>query len=160
MGYKRPVKLYKIRFEDEPDLEVTAKSLPVGHLLGVMKLADQMTANADPKEMRSLFGVFAKRLVEWNLEEEDGTPVPPVLAQCRESGRDIPAEGRCTEHAEREEPCPVTGLLAQDLDLALRLVLAWIQAVSSVQVPTAAPATGTGTAGMEASIPMVSATGM
>lgn len=114
MGYRRPARVFRLRFEDEPELEVMARSVPVGELLDIMKLADKMTGAPDEKSVKELFGWFAKRVIGWNLENEDGTPVPATLE----------------------------GVLGQDFDFALKLVMAWVQAVSSVQVPLATTSAG------------------
>lgn len=132
MGYRRPSKVYKLRFEDEPELEVMARSVPVGELLDIMELADQMTGAPSKADIEALFTMFAERLISWNLEDEDtGEPVPADAA----------------------------GVLSQDFDFALKLILAWVQAVSSVAAPLVTTSTGTAPNPMEAMIPMASPAG-
>lgn len=131
MGYRLQPKVYSLKFEDHPGLEVTARSVSVEELITILKLADAMTGTPDEKQIQQLFGWFMKRVVGWNLEGEDGKPVPAT----------------------------VKGLLGQDFDFALMLIMAWVQAISSVRRPLVeAPAgTGNGTAPgnpLEASIPM------
>jgi hypothetical protein len=137
MGWKR--KTLHLTFPDKAGLEIYVRSVNVRRALRLMRLASEMTgaASGDVSEKEAmamaeeLFGAFAGRVVSWSLEEDDGTPVPVSL----------------------------DGLMDWDFDDALLWVLAWLQQATSVAVPTAAPATGTGSP-LEASIPMASASGM
>ena len=135
MGQKR--KTLHLTFEDKPELEIYVRSVNVRRALSLMRLADKLTggevtdmAEAE-KVTNELFGAFADRVISWTLEEDDDTPVPVSL----------------------------DSLLDWDFDDAIQWVLTWIQKATSVSVPTATPANGTGT-GLEASIPMASASGM
>ena len=114
-GYRLAAKTYVLKFEDHPGLEVSARSVPVGELLKILELADAMTSDPTKAQVTELFTWFAKRLIGWNLEDEDGTPVPATAA----------------------------GLLGLDFDFAMALVMAWTGAVSSVKLPLVqAPADG------------------
>lgn len=66
MGFKHQAKVYRLVFDDPAlnGLEVKARSLSIGEL------------NDD--EVR-VFESFAKALVSWNLEDEDGNPLPATL---------------------------------------------------------------------------------
>src|SRR5215469_5127763 len=122
MGYKVQRKTYELTFVDYPGLEVRATSVSVGDLLEITGLADSMQAAPDPAQVRKLFEWFASCVTSWNLEDEAGKPLPP--------GADT--------------------LLGLDFDFALKLVMSWIQAVSSVRLPPLAqapPAAANGTAG-------------
>lgn len=139
-GYRLQRKTYSLKFEEYPGLEVTARSVSVGELLQVLQLADQVTGSPDGGAVTRLFGWFSNRVVDWNLEDEDGEPVPPT----------------------------VDGLLGVEFDMALRLVMAWVQAVSAVRLPTVTaptagpPANGNGTgpaSQVEESIPMTPGSG-
>lgn len=135
MGWKR--KVLHLTFEDKPGLEIYVRSVNVGRALALMRMADELaggmvTDSAQAEKVTTeLFGAFASRVTSWTLEEDDDTPVPVSL----------------------------DALLDWDFDDALLWVMAWLQQATSVQVPTAAPATGTG-APIEASIPMASPSGM
>lgn len=135
MGYKR--KVLKLVFEDKPELEIYVHSVNVRRALNLMRLTDKMaggevTDMAEAEKVTSeLFGAFADRIVSWTLEDDDDKPIPVSL----------------------------DALLDWDFDDAMLWVMTWMQQATSVQIPTAAPANGTGT-GLEASIPMASATGM
>jgi hypothetical protein len=131
--YKR--KVLHMTFEDHEGLDVYVRSVSVKRALRLMRLAGEMD-DAKPeqqaqKDVEELFGAFADRVVSWSLVEDDETPVPVSLE----------------------------ALLDWDFDVALAMVLTWIQQATSVTVPTAAPANGTGSP-LEASIPMASASGM
>lgn len=81
MGYKRPETVYTLVFDHRDGLEVRAASVPVGQLLELGEMAEGLKTG-DAKtfgEARALFEAFAKRLRSWNLEEDDGTPIPPTL---------------------------------------------------------------------------------
>lgn len=135
MGYKR--KVLKLVFEDKPELEIFVHSVNVRRALNLMRLTDtlssgQVTDMAEAEKVTSeLFGAFADRVVSWTLEDDDGKPLPVSL----------------------------DSLLDWDFDDAMLWVMTWMQQATSVSVPTAAPANGTGT-GLEASIPMASTSGM
>lgn len=112
MGYKRPSTIYKLNFTD-PDmegLEVEARSLPLGKLMSVIKLAEAASGSDGVRDVEAadeLFSVFCTALVRWNLEDEDGTPVPQTL----------------------------DGLYTQDFGFALAIVIAWIDAIAGVSGP-------------------------
>lgn len=103
MGYQRKRKVLRLRFEDEPELEVLARSASIRKFLRIMQAADEMTAGSLTEEgITELFTFFAERVISWNVEDEDGKPVD----------------------------CTVDYLLDEDFDWSVRLVLAWVQAVS------------------------------
>src|SRR5215510_14389149 len=103
-------------------LEVRARSITTGKLLALSRLrAPTLTA----EDVEELFMALADALVDWNLEDENGNPVPAT----------------------------VEGLYAQDLDFAQRIVWAWIDAVSGVDAPLE-PSSPSGGPFPEASIPM------
>ena len=68
---------------------------------------------------------FAGALVSWNLEDEDGEPIPADLA----------------------------GVLSNDFDLNLELIGAWLDAASGAATPLGRPSTS-GSPSLEASLPM------
>lgn len=86
MGYRHEAKVYKLTFEDYPGLEVTAKSVSTGRLMKLMRMAVRLNDKADGGDLTeqdadavdALFTGFSKALVGWNLEDEDGEPVPPT----------------------------------------------------------------------------------
>src|SRR5258706_50838 len=72
-----------------------------------------------------LFTRFAKSLRAWNLDDDDGEPVPETL----------------------------DGVRSQDLDFILEITMAWMDAIASVDPTLPQPANGSGTFPAE-SIPM------
>lgn len=68
MGFKRNPKIYNLVFDettDYPGLEVQVRTLTMGQLVSVWA-----------GEGGRSFDLFMDRLVGWNLETEDGEPVP------------------------------------------------------------------------------------
>ncbi|GAA2209314.1 hypothetical protein GCM10009850_047720 [Nonomuraea monospora] len=131
MGYKRPAKIYKLVFaeDDMAGLEVKARSMSTGDLLDMAPLLDlKLSASPTAEEMESIAELlerFADVLVSWNLEDEDDQPVPATLE----------------------------GLLDQDIDFVMRIIMAWADAVSGVPAPLPEPSPG-GEPSLAASIPM------
>lgn len=128
MGFKVERTHYRLRFED-PEYEglvVTARSTSTGTVLSMQKLigAEKDIATAAPA-MRTLMQTFADSLVEWNLEEEDGSPIPMTY------------EG-------------VAGLEPSFLKM---LIAAWSKAVAGV-MPPLPPSSPNGRPFPEASLPM------
>ncbi|MFC5834659.1 hypothetical protein [Nonomuraea insulae] len=132
MGYKRPARVYKLVFNEDDDmagLEVKARSMSTGGLLDMAPLLDlQLSASPTAEEMESIAELlerFAGVLVSWNLEDDDDEPVPATLE----------------------------GLLDQDIDFVLRIILAWADAISGVPAPLDGLSPG-GEPSLVASIPM------
>jgi hypothetical protein len=131
MGYNPKRKIYKLVFEDEEmaGLEVRVRSFSIGTMLEVGELSDLMGRKITPEDMprvQKLFSVLAQALVSWNVEDDDGAPVPATLE----------------------------GLTAQEDTFVFAVLSAWIDAVSGVSAPL--PQTSSdGQSSLEASIPMV-----
>ena len=135
MGYKR--KLYVLTWPDGHELaglEVTTKGLPVKKLFELVQLSGQLTGEGDVATKVAvadeLFAGFAARLVSWNLEDDDDAPVPATLA----------------------------GVNDQDFDFMVGLIMTWMDAVSSVDIPLPQPSPPGGSSETEpdlaASIPV------
>lgn len=77
------------------------------------------------EDMEEVFGEFAKVLVSWNLEDEDGEPVPTTYE----------------------------GLMSYDFQFVLAVVLGWMQAVAGVPTPLDRPSRDGGPSLVE-SLPM------
>jgi hypothetical protein len=130
MGYVRQRKVYRLRFADEDmaGLVVQARSAPVGQFLGLAKLAELKGGDfraEDAERIDELFRGFASCLVDWNLEGEDGTPVPATLE----------------------------GIYTQETDFILQIIFAWIEAIAGVSVPLG-PRSSDGGKSLEGSMPM------
>lgn len=110
-GYRPEPKLYRLTFDEHPGLVVRAKSCSAAQLLRVSELAENTEQGKELGGVRMLFGEFAEVLVSWNLEDQDGEPVPTTLE----------------------------GLLAQDFDLVIALIDGWMEAVAGVPAPLEQP---------------------
>lgn len=128
-GYRRPRKVYKLVFEDPSmgGLEVRATGVSLGTLTDLVKLAEQAKDRTSAEALAAfgeLVDGFGKALRSWNLEDDDG-PVPAT----------------------------VDGLVAQDADFAMEIILAWMEAIAGVSGPLVRRSSGGGPS-PEASIPM------
>lgn len=127
MGYKKPETVYLLQFEERAGLEVRAASVSMGRLLDISDMAESLRVGEAKNfaEARELFGEFASRLRSWNLEEDDGTPIP----------------------------CDQEHLMQQEFGFASELLLAWFDAIASVPDPLGPRSTG-GLPSVELSLPM------
>lgn len=109
MGYRRSPKAYRLKFEDPElaGLEVTARSLPLGEFLKVSEMATASSTAESMKSADQLFRAFSSSLIEWNLENDFGDPVPATYE----------------------------GVLSQELDFMMTVVMAWVSAMSDVDSP-------------------------
>lgn len=146
MGTRIKRKVFSLSFSDDSDLAgatVKVRSISWGELEGLFAvagsvgaaLAEGATAETligalDPQDVTQMTAIFAKfgdALVEWDLEDEDGTPIP----------------------ATRE------GLASLDADVALEIIDPWLEAVQGVRAGTPLPAgSGSGATSPEVSLPM------
>ncbi len=95
MGFVRAAPTYRLTFEDPSlaGLVVRVRSVSTGELMDVInayaRLSPLFTGSAtsiSPEEAAGLdllFSSFAEALVEWNVEDERGRPVPADLAGVR-----------------------------------------------------------------------------
>jgi len=137
MGRYQPKrKLYQLRFEDHPGLEVTMKGLSIEAFMSLARGASalqglDMAALKGPAleaamdQVDGLFTRFAKSLRSWNLDDDDGQPVPET----------------------------VDGVRSQELAFILEITMSWMDAIASVDIPLPQPASASGTF-PEASLPM------
>ena len=164
--YQHKPKLYTLRFEDHPGFEVVMRGLSINAFMGVARMAGKLTgaglAQLEGEQLKealgaadSLFATFARALRSWNLDDEDGRPVPAVYGICTESGKPKLAGNRCKAHAEQESDCEFEGVIGQDLDFVLEITLAWMDAIASVDTPLPSPASSPGTS-QESSLQLAS----
>lgn len=130
MGFKRERKTYRLVFDNKSELdglEVVTKSMPLRDFMEMAQLAN--SANESSEEglykANNLFVKFSEFLVEWNLEDEDGKPVPADF----------------------------DGVYSQELAFVLALVTAWMEAISGVSNPLGKESTSGGQS-LAGSIPM------
>jgi hypothetical protein len=128
MGYRPPRPTFKLIFEDDGQFDglvVRTTSPSLGALQQVLTLADDQ-GNAD--QLTAMIALFAELLLEWNVEDDEGAPVPPTVA----------------------------GLQAQPAPFVMSLIKAWGEQMrESVQVPAPLdePSTGGSLSGVP-SLPM------
>lgn len=107
MGYKRNPKVYNLKFGEDteyPGLEVQVRSLSMGQLIAARTGKD----DDDGKDgTEALIELLADRIIGWNLEDEDGTPVPTTLEAMK----------------------------GEDSDLIMAIVDQWTDAVAGVKAP-------------------------
>lgn len=110
MGYVRERKVYNLVWNEGEfaGLEVKTKAASVAAYRQIAELATYRFSwpptVEDLARVDELHVAFAAVLVSWNLEEEDGTPVSAT----------------------------VDGLRAQDPEMTLAIILAWMMAVAGV----------------------------
>jgi hypothetical protein len=146
MGHRIKRKVFLLKFEEGSDLDgatVRVRSVPFGSFLSMVGLAgsagaaisesstpEEVLSVIDPEDVASmgrLLSGFADALEFWDLEEEDGTPIP----------------------ATRE------GVLGLDSDVALDLIRPWIMAIQGVRRDSPLPdASVSGATTAEVSLPM------
>lgn len=122
MGYTPPRTLYKLDFSqtEHAGLEVTARSMSVDGLLRLLDLAG--SAEASGKDAEELIDRFAVVLADWNVEDDDGQPVPATAG----------------------------GLLSQEISFVVALITAYCQAMTQAPppLPTSSPAAGSSPEGL------------
>jgi hypothetical protein len=128
-GFEPEATHYKLRFADAAmeGLEVTAESLSVDGFLSVSALASaaqDTTGAAAAKSAGDLLDVFAQNLVAWNVTRK-GHPVPATRA----------------------------GVGTQKFDFILKIVMAWMEAIASVDSPLPG-GSPSGATSPEAALPM------
>lgn len=129
MGHKRKRKTFLLTFADGEyaGLQVRVASPPMGLITSSIALADVDFTKMGPDQiqpMMGLFDSFAMHLVDWNLEDEDGTPVPATY----------------------------DGVMGEEPALVMTLMQHWLQAAFGVSDPLGEPSIGGGPSAV-ASIP-------
>lgn len=126
-GYKR--KTYALRWPEghvHHGLFVKLRGLSVRDLRTVQSMRGiKDESDLDGDTFRSVLGVLAARIVEWNLTDEDGNALPH----------------------------DVESLLDEDFGMISDIISAWTKAVTGVSAPLDARSTS-GSTFREASIPM------
>lgn len=110
-GYRRPAKVYSIAWDegDLAGLHVRVGGLSVGKMLELTKAAAEVPEDfsGSVTSVEPLIEAFAEKLSEWNLEDEDGNPVPATLE----------------------------GVRQQDLGLVIPVIMRWMSAVADIPAP-------------------------
>jgi hypothetical protein len=115
MGFKKQAKIYTLVWPEDHELHglmVSVKGLTVEKMLDLTAKATVLTSedatiSQQSDETGKLFKQFAAALVAWNLEDDNGKPVPATYR----------------------------GIVSLELSFALDLVMTWMEAVASVGNP-------------------------
>lgn len=109
MGFRPEPKLYKLTFTDPAfhGFQVTMRSIPIGRSLEIQQTQANRTGLSSVEVTCLLAEILVEHMVDWNLEDEDGNPLP--------ISRDT--------------------MLTQDADLIWTTNKAWIEAISGVPAP-------------------------
>lgn len=116
MGFKINRTVYNLTFGEGTALDgakVTARAVSTGAFLDVAGLASE--AEENPAAATKLFEQFADALETWDLEEEDGTPIPANL----------------------------DGLRSLEFGTSIAVIKAWMSAMGDVSGPLERPSTST-----------------
>lgn len=125
MGFRKQKKIYNLVWPEDHEysgLEVNAASLSVSELMDLTRMGEKAkSADADMANDASdkMLTTFAKALVSWNLEDEDGTPVPAT--------RD--------------------GFSSQDMAFVQAVLAEWMGAIAGVSAPLDGTSDSGGTSG-------------
>lgn len=91
MGFVR--RTYAITFEGNPEvdgLKLSAKPMNIDRTIGLITLKDRINVpgwtDDHTKAMHAAADALASVITEWNLENDDGTPVPVTGAELCDSG--------------------------------------------------------------------------
>lgn len=130
MGFKAKATILKLKFVDDEyeGLEIRAKSPSMGAFLEIAELADVDVTSADADDVAAvlkLFEHFVNSVKDWNLEDDDGEPVPTT----------------------------VDGLKTLDINFVMDVIGAWMDGVKGMS-PGLPPPSESGPPSQEASIPM------
>lgn len=131
MGYKVPQKVYNLKFADDDEyarVEAKLKGVGMGKLLKIGKLVTTRPEDMVDVLENEVLRDFAAALISWNLEDEEGNPIPATLES----------------------------LLDEDLlppSLVFSLVSNWVEIMGNVAAPLKNSSTS-GSTSQVASLPM------
>lgn len=129
-GWQPDETVFRLMFKDPKysGLVVDMRPIEVGEFLDIAEMSDinpqRMRAEDLPK-MARLFGIIAEGIIEWNMLDRKGEPVPATLE----------------------------GVRRQDLTLMMALAESWMSAVGDVPAPLEQPSPA-GRPSAVASLPM------
>jgi hypothetical protein len=122
MGYRPKRKIYNLDFTgtEYDGLKVTVRGVSTGQALDI----DTARDDGSDEGMRRMLELLAEQLIDWNVEDEAGEPVPATLE----------------------------GIRAQEIGLNLAVINAWQTAMAGVPDPLESGSTS-GDSSLVASIP-------
>lgn len=126
MGYKRQAKLYELVFDGPDDgemkgFECKVRGVTMGAYLELARKREESSVDTTMDLIEDLAG----NLVAWNLEYDDGTPVP------------VSKEA----------------VLSEDSDFVTKIFDRWMRAIGGVEAPLDS-GSNSGDRALEASLPM------
>jgi hypothetical protein len=126
MGYRLPQRTALVIFDDDfKGAEARLRlDLPIGRVLEALAIMPT-NGKPSPENVRALCEFLAEILIDWNLEDDDGVPVPADL----------------------------NGVLDASADFISALCGAWVEQQTGVPAPFEGPSTS-GSPSAEAEIPM------
>lgn len=113
MGYRPKKKVYTLAFEDEEHdgLEVKIRGLNTGQVMDI----DAARGDGGDGAIITMLQLMAEQLVEWNVEDDAGQPVPTTFE----------------------------GVRSLDIDFNWAIIDAWQTAAAGVRAPLDEPSTST-----------------
>lgn len=109
--YQRERKQYHLQFEDDDmaGFECLMTGVSLKEFIEISALAAQLEEpdGRTQENIRKQYQTLANCLIEWNLDDDKGKPVP----------------------------CTYDGLARQDFDFVMQIMLGWMKAISSVSPP-------------------------
>lgn len=131
MAYRAKSKVRQIVFTDDHEfagLHMTVRGVSIGKFLRLLSMAEiksKVPTEEELQRLRDFYGYFADALVDWDMEDEDGNPVPPTAE----------------------------GVSSLDFELVTKLVMEYADAIAGVSAPLGESSTSGGTF-QEQSLPM------
>jgi hypothetical protein len=120
-GYRKQRTVYDLTFADHDGLEVMVAGLTTGQTMEMW----EAKADSGPEATGKMLRMFADSLLGWNLETEEGDPVPQDLE----------------------------GVKSQELPFVLEIIEAWTTALTGADAELGKDSTS-GDPSLEAAIPM------
>ena len=126
MGFRKQEKVYVLQFDGELEgLEVRMRGASAGELLKL----EGMKYNT-PEKLHEVFTFFGSKIISWNLEEEDGTPITFDPQKV-----DVEEDGLSVKRLETVDEAKARVLEAQDIDFVFDVMSAWKNALTGVSDP-------------------------
>lgn len=128
MGYHKARQVARLVWPDGHELhglEIRVKVISVGTYLQYTRIFGDKSAENSDDEVTEIYSDFVDNLISWNLEDEEGKPIPQTLE----------------------------GLFTQELDFINTIIFAWADSLTKVseELGKGSPS---GDRSVEASLPM------
>lgn len=129
MGYKPKKTIYKLVFEEDPDMDGLVVRAHAGTLDDVLffdtRVPELLAGTATNEQLVEMYGRIIALVVDWNIEDDNGAPIP----------------------------VSVEGFHSFEPEFCAKLMFGWLKAGRKVTGPLATPS-DSGEPSLEASIPM------